>query len=371
MKKVIFAIWVLAMAVYLYLDKLSGKRTLAADTELSSGKQEAIGSVFDSAGNGHGSSRLETNHEEPEQSVAVSRTQTACLPDMSFDQEEYSLQAEAYVNSLAESGNIEDKLLYALFASKEERENSTNISMLDNVESLDPVFALNAIASCSSGDNQNCTNQLLNKAAEYDIHNGATWFYKAIAHARLKDNAAVLASLSEMSKTSFFNERIGEQALLYAEALNGSEANRFVENALTGFEKASNNSPNYRPITEWCDENSENQQIIMACLSLGKELSSRSHVLLTKLIGFALQKKAYVLLNEDKSVEETNNNVDAIRANAKVIFNEKLLQMIMSDERLIRRWLTLLDNYGEQNTLKRLAAEAIELFGEGEYLPCL
>ncbi len=315
---------------------------------------------------------VEESTDDMDHSIQTTKTianKPNCFSPLSFDPKTYRFKAQQFIDLLSSSDNNDDKLYFALFNSLDG--DKARYALRDFIENASPtpIAALSGMALCSSENTQRCSTDYLNKIAQQDRNNGAIWFYKAIAHAQLQNHEAVIESINELSNSAYFNERIGEQALLYAQALSASQYNHFNENALAGFTKAISNGPSYLPITKWCHSGTENREKVIACLSLGKELAKRSHVSITQLVGLTLQKNAYRILQDDDSLTE----LERLKSNIKAPANDKaqqIMDMITQDERLMRRWLTLMDEYGEQQTQQLLIEEAKILFEENTLTPC-
>ena len=74
----------------------------------------------------------------------------------------------------------------------------------------------------------------INDAIASDSKNGAIWVSAISFYATTGDDAGVMDSIDALEKTSLFNERFGEKALVYAQALEGSTSNNFNMNAIAG-----------------------------------------------------------------------------------------------------------------------------------------
>ncbi len=295
-----------------------------------------------------------------------------CVTNIAFDNEEYEHEIGDYFSSLADAEGKEQQLLYTLFSPAEDDKKSKQL--VDYIESGNlsgsEIVALNAIASCTNALETHCDEKFLNQVVQYDSQNGVMWFYQSLAYLRLGNEQAAIAAIAEVPKSPFFNARMGEEALLYAEALNQSERDKFSINAFAGFQQAMMRVPFFSGLTNWCKNETNEMAIANACLTIGRELSERSTLTIDNMIGFSLQESAYSWLQDDAALADIQAKRDSTQQiNADDSFFVTSI-MIMLDERLARRWLTLVDNYGEYETQQILNKEAKELYQNDQNLIC-
>ena len=295
-----------------------------------------------------------------------------CVTNIAFDNEEYEQEVGDYFSSLADAEGNEQQLLFTLFSPAGDDEKSKQL--VDYIESGNPsgseIVALNAIASCTNAAETHCDEKFLNQVVKYDSQNGVMWFYQALAYLRLGNQQAAMAAIAEVPKSPFFNARMGEEALLYAEALNQSEHDKFSINAFAGFQQAMTRVPFFSGLTNWCKNETNEMAIANACLTIGRELSERSTLTIDNMIGFSLQESAYSWLQDDVALADIKAKKDATQqTNMDDSFFVTSI-MIMLDERLTRRWLTLLDSYGEYTTQQILRKEAKELYQNDQNVIC-
>lgn len=224
---------------------------------------------------------------------------------------------------------------------------------------------MSLISSCIDSEDKRCTPDFVTNALRADSENGAIWVNAISFYAAKKDDSKVLASINALEKTSLFNERFGEKALLYAQSLESSPLNSFNMNAIEGIGKSWFSFPLYSPITQWCKKNLDVPDRANACLLLGKQLETRS-----KTIGMALQEMVYTSQRNIEAVSLTRKKSDKLTLNLENEQYNKLSFMLTLDDRLLRSWLKNIDFYGEIDSQKLMVEEANILYEQNENYLC-
>jgi len=294
-----------------------------------------------------------------------------CFPELSFDEEARRVNINQYLQSLSNSFFETGHLYYALYANPPEGESNIDL-LFDYYNHLPnhPIVSMDLISSCVNSQDERCTIDFVKDALASDNKNGAIWVSAISFYAATGNSSEVLDSIDALEKTSLFNERYGEKALLYAQALEGSPSNNFNMNAIAGIAKAATSFPSYSSITQWCEQNLDETSIANACLTLGEQLETRSKTLISKAIGIALQGMVLksqsnteaVLLIEKKRKKLTSSSENELYQKASI--------MTMLDERLLRSWLSNLDFYGEIESQQLLVEEAEVLYENNENSLC-
>ena len=294
-----------------------------------------------------------------------------CFPDISLDEEARVKSINQYFKSLDDSMIETEALYYALYAKPEKGE--TRLDLLFEYAdkfSMNSIVAMDLISLCSNSSDSRCTTNLVNNAIALDNNNGAIWISVVSFYAEKGDDEGVINSIYALEQTSFFNERIGEKALLYAQALEGSASNNFNANAIAGIGNAASSFLAYSPITRWCEQGLDKLAKADACLTLGKELTTRSKTLISQMIGIALQSMVLELQGNTEVIKIVEKNRQKLAGRSGNEQYKKASVMMLLDERLLRSWLINVDLYGEFESQRLLLEEAVFLYEENENYLC-
>ena len=309
--------------------------------------------------------QVETIEKRPEQAQATEVglqdiDLSSCFTDQEFnkqlDSPEYIQLVQAYIDSLEQSNDQQAQLYYTLFSDEMTHDMRLN-RMLDYFEYFpeQPLIAQQLINSCSRGVYKRCTNELIYQAIAVDKSNGAIWLSAASYFASKGLDDEVFNAISALEKTSVFNERYGEKVLLYTRALEGSTANNFNLNAITGMGKAAVLLHPLYSINGWCDVGLSNLVKLEACKVLAQQLVTRSKTALNSAFGEELKTRLDRLNQPDLETADGDTFLKEInqQKNAMTSF------LIFTNEALLRRYLNNFDQYGEVGATK-IAEEDIE-----------
>ena len=297
----------------------------------------------------------------------------SCLSALAYDIEEMEALDEKIneqFQKIDESFSIEDAFNYAVFATPPKDKDRLDLLLAYKQSSpSNPIIGNGIITSCIKSPDDRCTNETIADAINTDRNNGATWLSAILFYAANKDDDKVISAITELEKTSFFNERFGEIALSYAQALEGIADTNFSLNAMSGIGKsASYYLPAYSPMTKWCKTDINNIGKASYCLSLGEQLETRSKTLISTMIGFALQETVYeAQQNNDARALVNKRSEEALKGSEAF---QRVNLMIMLDERLTRSWLKNIDIYGEIGAQEILIQEAEALYEQNDNYLC-
>jgi hypothetical protein len=297
----------------------------------------------------------------------------SCLSALAYDIEEIEALDEKIneqFRKIDESFSTEDAFNYAVFATPPKDKSRLDLLLAYQHSSpSNPIIGNGIITSCIQSSDDRCTNETIADAINTDRNNGATWLNAILFYAANKDDDKVISAITELEKTSFFNERFGEIALSYAQALEGIADTNFSLNAMSGIGKsASYYLPAYSPMTKWCKTDINNIGKANYCLSLGEQLETRSKTLISTMIGFALQETVYeAQQNNDARALVNIRSEEALKGSEAF---QRVNLMIMLDERLTRSWLKNIDIYGEIGAQEILIQEAEALYEQNDNYLC-
>lgn len=288
-----------------------------------------------------------------------------CESESLIEEPEYFREQQQYLNSLYDSPSQDRLLEYVLFA--EIPENKTRLELLleYNQEAPNhPLVMMEAVSLCSNSSNPKCNKNFIDAAINADSDNGAMWLSSALYFAAKNNDQAVIESISELTKTSVFNQRYGERIGLYAQALAGSNSADYNTNVASGIGIEAARSAGYSHIFNWCKNGVNNIEKNNACLSLGRNLENRSKKLISQLVGISIQ----------KFIHQANGNTEILQSLEKKseqlktpLMNEQFYKasfLMFYHEELLRNWLNNLDIIGEVESGSVLIEEAISVSQE-------
>jgi len=294
-----------------------------------------------------------------------------CLSNITFDEEARMANITHYLQSLDNFFSESASLYYAMYAKPLEGETRLDL-LFEYYEQFpsSPIVTMDLISQCAISSDERCTKNFIKDAINSDSNNGAMWFSAITFYATKGDDERVLDSVEGLEKTTFFNERFGEKALLYAQALEGSNSNNFNLNALAGVGKAASTFPLYSAITKWCQEGLDELARANACLNLGKQLETRSKTLTSNVIGIALQKNVFEYEGDTDSIQLIEKSRKELMKRPEETLFQKASIMLILDERLLRSWLNNIDFQGELESQRLLILEAEALYEGNENYIC-
>jgi len=294
-----------------------------------------------------------------------------CIPDNLFAEEKWAQNSQNYIQSLGATDNRDDALSYALFSDTDDV--TARLDLLLDFESKypsNPIVNLNILTSCLSVDDKRCTPELVNSAIDADSDNGAIWFAAASLYVKREQDSNVRMALNELAQAPQFSERYAQTILLYAQAFQGSEYEKFNLNVIDGIGRASGKSLWYGSITKWCNDETRSSRDSEACLILGVQLETRGTTYISHAVGLSIQKHAFEVSNDEAGLKRIQLTRDEYLSSVNDPSFQKMSIMMMLDERLLRHWLEGIDTVGEEEAFRSLADEAEMLYDENENMLC-
>ena len=279
-------------------------------------------------------------------------------------------QVDDYQQSVDDFLKSGDPLYYALFGPTNEKESRFDLLYDYNKYSPNnPLVSNDLISNCSEG-NIKCTPEFIEQLIQADANNGASWLSVVSFYVRKKDDTKVLASIKAMENTAYYNERFGERALLYVQAVEGSTSNNFTVNAAAGIGIGANSLTPLSPILTWCRANINIPVRAQACLILGEQLETRSQTAISYAYGLAIQSSIYTETNntEFTKIIGSKRRLQTESLHSETFQNVALMMLL--DERLMRSYLKGIDTEGEVGSQKLLIEEAEILYHENDNYLC-
>lgn len=279
--------------------------------------------------------------------------------------EDYTSLVDSHLDSLDDSILYEQKLAYALFAHWRSKEvENKRLPLLFEFEANFPgnsLVLMDILNLCALNNHPQCTQEFIDYAISSDKQNGAMWFNAAIVYAAKQDDEAVLRMIKGLDASNIFNERFGERALGFVDAMEASPAKSFAANVVMGIGIDAARAINYQSITNWCKTGVTDPQKAAACLKLGLNMETRAKTMINRMIGSAIQGIVYEAEENNEALarlEQTRKSYSdpsfAARSNA-------AHGLFLNDEKRIRQWLKEIDNVGERESQLILIEDAIEV----------
>ncbi|WP_448555993.1 hypothetical protein [Thalassotalea montiporae] len=263
-----------------------------------------------------------------------------------------------YFNSLASADSIDERLYHALFATT--TEGSSKFDQLYNhfqQDQTSPLLSNALLNLCAESLDERCDKALIERLVIVDKYNGMARLSAAAFYANSGDDIAFTNNVEELAKTAFFNERHGEWALTYVQALSGEEGANFNLDAMVGIGIHSTTIIPVMPIIDWCEADLDNSVKADTCMKLGQELTARGTLEITRSIGSALQSTVYRHYGDKESLDLLDERrKEFLKIRTDESFNTAEM-MMFSDESLMRQFLHNIDNIGELEAIKLVIDE--------------
>jgi len=306
---------------------------------------------------------------------SLKRPQTERIDDITNDdyivecesksliKEEGNIESQQqYLKSLYNSTSQDRRLEYALYAELPEDKSKRDLLLEYNEEfPNNPLVMMEALHLCNNSSKNKCDKNFVDTAIASDKNNGAMWLQSVFYFASQGNDEDIVKSISGLVKTSLFNERHGERIRRYAQALAGSSIPDFYTNVASGIGIEAARAAGYSHIVSWCRKGRDDIEKANACLSLGRNLEKRSKILLSQLVGIAIQNLIHEAVGNTELIQLLEIKKEQLK---KYWMSEQFMKassLMFHDEKLLRNWLNNLDEIGEVESLNVLIEEAISL----------
>ena len=285
----------------------------------------------------------------------------ACVPDfLAWDLEGLDNSINEFENS---AGNLSDEtsqLIYSVFSnvnSSQERIERLHFAIASGVQH--PIIALNFIKYCSDTDSELCNEEAIEKAIQFDYHNAAIWLNAAIYFSKHNNETKVIESLQKTVQANFFNERIGEQTVIYAEALEAELGLSFNLGALGGLGHSASQPYNFRYLTQWCKDKSEDVLVSDICIKASNDIQLRATASISKMFGNSIQYEIFSSRGDNESLEDLEKQrID----NYPKGLSTDIELMLMLDPQLAYKYFTMFDLLGEGSTRSMIMKDSETLY---------
>jgi hypothetical protein len=218
-------------------------------------------------------------------------------------------------------------------------------------------FAGNACsASNPEKDPDTCSLEWATKLRDLDPENGFYW--ANLAHYQLSEgySDAALQSYQLAAKAPMFSIGWGRQVYWLSMALKEALPSKDSCSAMSAVGLVATNLPAVQEFTETCRSHSGKETWRNACLDLGRKMETQSKTLVSRMIGFALQRIAHEATEDESSLAA----IEARRLELQGQFQKQgeLVECRMEDPDWIDEWLVSMRDFGEMETM-RLMSKAL------------
>ncbi|OKY26331.1 MULTISPECIES: hypothetical protein [Thalassotalea] len=275
-----------------------------------------------------------------------------------------------YLYRLKKSNTFEDQLSYLLVRKPQSiDEQSKTLQQLYYQQPSSPIINSEILDLCISHKHDSlCSDDIL-KNIKQTVTNSADLLVK-LALVKMKqgmlEETKVL--LHEASKKVIYQDESNKALLLIKHSLTKysdlSEREQIVMTIGYGAAKVEQ----LGHLNQLCKETND-EEFIETCLTLGKLIEDTAKEVITKLIGLNMQVLAYRYWKNDEMV---NLLINKMPANQSVINESEQLASILTffDENLLREWFNAKMYNSEQFANEQLVKDAILLSKNPDYDPC-
>ncbi|MEW6983076.1 hypothetical protein AAD001_10555 [Colwelliaceae bacterium 6471] len=266
-----------------------------------------------------------------------------------------------------------EKLAYYLFENEKDTGVAFDKLYQFNQENPNNKLAYDQLLKLCFNENNidKCDDDLFNRAQLADKENGTFWLNIAALKLKKNDIDGVFDALHEIEKAANMDEYFFELADFYEQTSRDILDLSYKQRLVAGIGYAAAKPWFISEIMSWChDNNTNDQQVAQACLTLGTNLEQKSKQLLSKSLGIALQKNYFEAKDNQQALAELEKKLKKIERRFQDKQFEKIDRLIMHDDDLAKLWISSALTYGEENGIKYVVEEAIWRSRDPNYNPC-
>lgn len=283
------------------------------------------------------------------------------------------LNISTVFKSLSDSFDTQDKLTFIIF--------NNGIDPKEKLEQLyqyhtnfpsDGIAYYQLLNSCHvTNDKERCKNELFDFADQVDVNNGMLNINIAALKIKQGDYSSALQHIRSAADKTYFSEYYYRSLELFSSSVSNYSPDTFLESVVAAIGYAAAQPAHYGVLFEHCMKSSETDLELMdACFQLGKSMSQNSHTIMLQGLGNALVTEYFLKSADNDAALESEYESELITAQNfnKDTFN--VLNLIFSDEDLVRLWLQVGKEQGEAEATKQLIQEAKWRSQDPNYNPC-
>jgi hypothetical protein len=304
----------------------------------------------------------------------------------SFDQEYAEKLAEKqdiYVDTLKNSAIKDDKIAYTIFNNmtypKPSEVKEVGQLKLDALLDLDlieePLIAQEILHTCTVlSQYELCDNDLIESLTSQHKNDSELWLRATDYYLKTEQDDLVFNAIEQVkqSKYSSFYSYLFITAYTNAMEKAGiGSYNSNVTRALLYYNTT--RLPSHNKTSEWCRGNLDKDKYTQGCLDLATMLEQKSHDLLSKQMGIALQSYVYRAEGNTELLEILEQRSNKLQPKYLSDESKKLLDVsktVFQYEKLLRVYITNTAILGETGAFAPLEDEVMAFRASDQYVDC-
>ncbi|MEM1145472.1 MAG: hypothetical protein AAGI88_23100 [Pseudomonadota bacterium] len=203
-----------------------------------------------------------------------------------------------------------------------------------------------------------CSKDLVFRLTELDPDNGFYWAKLATYQLGNEDTDAALKSYQRAVVAPILSIGWGEQVYRLSKALN--EILAITESCAAPIAAgiAAANLPRYEGFINACRAHSGDGGWRQACLDLGHKMETQSPSVVSRMIGFPMQRIVYEAMSDEVGVAAVAERKEQLRET--LVEKGSVNECLWSDPDMTEEWLLSLRDFGEIETMSRFAETAAD-----------
>ncbi|TLU61120.1 hypothetical protein FE810_15730 [Thalassotalea litorea] len=274
--------------------------------------------------------------------------------------DEYQHTLDAYINSLASSENIDDKLASVLY-----RRAGENETRLDNLLSFHHQYPLNTnvlcelVRECSIfPEDLRCSYELIENVAQLEANNDALWLNIILYFAAHQDLDKIEWAYHKTLQVPYSTNQYIANIRRFVDTVDHSGLTNFNDNLIHAIGTEAAKAVGWKHLLSLC-VTSENANLHSdLCLRVGALMENASYTFMDQMFAKSLQKEIHKRLENNKKIEEIEQEIDAL---SDAFYRDSMLNASLYlgvDESLGREWLDQFQHNGELAAFQYLKEEA-------------
>ncbi|MEW6983674.1 hypothetical protein AAD001_13565 [Colwelliaceae bacterium 6471] len=273
------------------------------------------------------------------------------------------------------SSSPELQLLYAQSAGMEfVDEPRSKLELLAGFNHNHPKNLLGKVQQLSEcmfqNDTQYCDTTFEEQIIALDGNNGATWLQIAAFRFQKSDELGALIALKKIMSSAIYNEYFAEQVQTFTQSM-ADFSDMELSTRLNFAIGMTTLGGGFQELTSYCRQATALEaDTLELCLSIGKTMQKQGKVLISQLIGVALQEIAYRAMGKLEIAEKLKQQRENYRLGGGSELYDKASMLMSFDESLLNHWLEHFKLGGEVVAYDAVVEEAILLSKNEYYEPC-
>jgi len=285
-----------------------------------------------------------------------------------------------FLNIFKNSENPTSNLAYALSLNNSllkrefdlEKSNRTT-KLVDLIKASDKKSLVHyfLVAGCNENNNlELCDETIIPQALADDSSNGALWLEIASYEASRNNTDGFEFAVSQIIASPNYNEYWADSIEIFNDALTDAGVTHHGSRVIRsiGFSAALTLFSTQGIFTACVNNSIQRPDIAQMCIDVGARMVSESKTWLSKVLGYALQKKVLIALGEETKADKIDKLL-----NANSLYSDletKTSSLMIFDQELNDYWFTNLKLFGETKAIELATIEAIRLSRNPDYDPC-